>query len=603
MQYTTVIFVSKRVSAGMADATIIEEFLAGLERRRGQVAVRRRTEEGSWHEWTFGEVADMASRVASGLRDLGVQPGDRVLLMMRNIAEFHVADLAVLLAGAVPVSIYNSSSSDQIAYLAGHAGAGVAIVEDRSFADRFTAVRDQLPLLEHVVTVEPTDEDKLVRWTDLLAYGPIDVELAAATATPHSPATIIYTSGTTGTPKGVVLTHANVVAQLEALRDEFAVDLDGARVLSYLPMAHIAERAVSHYGMLVNGLEVSCLPDVSQLSLYLSEVRPQILFGVPRVWEKIRAGILAAVAGQTPEQAEAFPKAIEAASRIAQARSWGASTPAQDATWSALQTSAFQAIRNKVGLDQVQFAISGAAPLMPEVSDFFNAIGVPLSDVYGLSESTGAISWSARRIKPGTVGRPVKGVEIALAEDGEVIARGETIFGGYLDDAEKTAEMLDDGWLRTGDIGEIDDDGYLKIVDRKKELIITAGGKNISPANLEAALKTITLVGQAFAVGDNKPYTAALVVLDPEVAPAWASAAGITFNSLTELAEHPAVISAIESELAGAMTRFNSAEKIKRVRVLGTEWLPDSDELTPTSKLKRRVIREKYATEIDSLYG
>ena len=585
----------------MTDATIIEEFLAGLERRRHQVAVRQRADDGTWDGLTYGELADHASRAAGWLRAAGLQHGDRVVLMMRNVADFHVADLSVLLAGGVPVSIYNSSSAEQIAYLAAHARAAVAIVEDGDFAARFGAVRDQLPQLERIVTLVDTGDGKFTPWADLLAHDPIDLERAAEWITPESTATVIYTSGTTGAPKGVVLTHRNVVAQLEALRAEFDVDLDGLRVLSYLPMAHIAERAVSHYGMLVNGLEVFCLPDAAQLPRYLAEVRPHVLFGVPRVWEKIRAGILAAV--DAAGRADAFDAALAVASPLAQARLWATATAEQDTQWDQLQAGSFRALREMTGLDQMQFAITGAAPTPAQVIEFFNAVGVPLAEVYGLSESTGAIAWSARKIKPGTVGRAVKGIELQLAEDGEVLCRGDSIFTGYFHDHSRTAEVLDDdGWLHTGDIGAIDEDGYLRIIDRKKELIITAGGKNVSPANLEAALKSIPLVGQAFAVGDARPYLAALVLLDPEISRRWAAAKGIEFTSLASLAEHPDVLEVIEGGLDTAMSSFSNAEKIKRVRVLGIEWLPDSDELTPTSKLKRRAISAKYEAEIGSLY-
>jgi len=584
--------------------TIAREFVAALDSRRDRVALRWRDADGTWLSWTTAELADRVARAAVGLRELGVRPGQRVLLMLRNIPEFHVADLAVLFCGATPVSIYNSSAPEQIAYLAGHAEAGVAIVEDAGFLARFDPVRDRLPLLTGFVVVRPQDTTPgdAVSWESLLDNEPLDLADAAAATSPDTPATVIYTSGTTGPPKGVVLTHDNVVAQVAAVRALSDEDVTGRRVVSYLPMAHIAERAVGHYGLVLNGYEVACCPNPDQLGEYLVQVRPQVLFGVPRVWEKIRARVLAAVSAD-PERAATLAGAIAMATPIALARNWGTATDEQNATWEHLQNAGLRAVRELVGLDQLEYAITGAAPIPVEVLLWWIGLGVPLSEVYGMSENTGAMTWTPSRIKPGTVGPPLPGTEVRLAEDGEVLCRGSIVFPGYLKDSERTSDTVDDdGWLHTGDIGEFDEDGYLRIVDRKKELIITAGGKNISPANLEAALKTIPLVAQAFVVGDAMPYTAALVVLDPEAAPGWAASRGIAYSSLADLAAHPDVAAEIESGLDAAMAPFSRAEKVKRVRVLGVEWLPDSDELTPTAKLKRRVIRAKYAADIESLY-
>jgi long-chain acyl-CoA synthetase len=251
----------------------------------------------------------------------------------------------------------------------------------------------------------------------------------------------------------------------------------------------------------------------------------------------------------------------------------------------------------------VRFAISGAAPITRELLEWFNAIGVPLSEIYGMSESSGPMTWAPVKIKPGTVGPAIPGCEVKLADDGEVICRGGNVFLGYLNDPEKTGETLTDGWLHSGDIGEVDDDEFFKIVDRKKELIITAGGKNISPANLEAALKTVPLVGQACAIGDQRPFVSALVVLDPEAAQVWAKAHNVAYSSQAELAENPDVIAEVEAGVTEAMKQFNNAERVKKIKLLGEEWLPDSEELTPTSKLKRRGIHTKYAAEIEALYG
>jgi long-chain acyl-CoA synthetase len=339
------------------------------------------------------------------------------------------------------------------------------------------------------------------------------------------------------------------------------------------------------------------------MAAYARDVRPQIMFGVPRVWEKLHAGVQAALGGD-PEKKKGFDAAVATAIPIVERRTLGTASAEDDATWKALDEAAFATVRALVGLDAVIYAISGAAPIPAELISWYRAIGVPLSEIYGMSESTGPMTWEPMRVKAGTVGVAFPGTDCFLAEDGEVCIRGGNVFTGYLDDPEKTAEALDpDGTLHSGDIGQFDDEGYLRIIDRKKELIITAGGKNISPANLEAELKMIPLVGQACAIGDQRPFVSALVVLDPEVAPVWAKDHGIEYSSLAELAEHPDVIAEVNKGLEEAMAGFNNAERVKKVKILADEWLPDSEELTPTSKLKRRGVHAKYAAEIEALYA
>jgi long-chain acyl-CoA synthetase len=586
-----------------ATKTIASAFLDVVAAQGGDVAVRWK-EGDEWNEWTFSEVADLVARVAGGLKAQGVQRGDRVVLMMRNIPHFHVIDVAVLMLGATPISIYNSSAPDQVEYLVNHSGAVVGIVEDDSFLQRFHAVRDQLTKLRTLGVLKPGELDADFSWDDLTAGEPIDLAAAAAQGDPSDLVTVIYTSGTTGPPKGVMISNANVMFVAEATRDLMPFqDARGKKVVSYLPMAHIAERTVSHYSQVVLGYEVSCCPNPGEIASYLGPVKPNVLFGVPRVWEKIHAGLTGALAAD-PEKARQFDEAVEAARPIAIKKSWGTATEEEEATYAFLDEVAFKPVRQLLGLDELEVAVTGAAPIPPDLLSWFRAIGVPLSEVYGMSENTGLMTWTPERIKPGTVGPACPGTEVRIAEDGEVICRGPHVFQGYLDDPEKTDEALSaDGWLHTGDIGELDEDGYLKIVDRKKELIITAGGKNISPANLEAALKMIPLVGQAAAIGDQRPFVSALVVLDPDTAPAWAAQNGLGELTLAELADHPEVIAAVEAALEEVMANFNNAERVKKVKVLGEEWLPDSELLTPTSKLKRRGVNSYFSVEIEALYG
>jgi len=536
-----------------------------------------------WGEWSFGEYAERACRLATALGSIGVERGVRVVLMMRNRPEFHVADMAVLLCGGTPISIYNSSAPEQVEYLAGHCKAQVALVEDIGYLERVLKVRSELPALREVAVIDDPDglaPEDVLRWDDLLANDPVDLDAAAAIAQPSDLATVIYTSGTTGPPKGVMLDHANIVWTAESLRMTLAhVAAEGRRLVSYLPMAHIAERMTSHYQQACFGYEVTTCPEASQIASYLPQVKPEILFAVPRVWEKIYAGVQAVIAAD-PAQKAAFETALEAG---------------DDAV--------LGMVREMLGLDQIIAAITGAAPIPVPILEFFRALGVPLAEIYGMSESSGPMTFDAVEVRPGTVGRAIPGCEVKLAQDGEVICRGGNVFRGYLDDPQKTADALDkDGWLHSGDIGVFDDDGYLRIVDRKKELIITAGGKNISPANLESALKAIPLVGQACVIGDGRPFVSALLVLDPEGAPMWAKQQGIGEASLAELAEHPDVVAEVERGVTEANQSFSNVEQVKKVRVLGEEWIADSEEMTPTMKLKRRGIHAKYEAEIEAIY-
>ena len=502
--------------------------------------------------------------------------------MLRNRPEFHVADMGVLLAGATPVSIYNSSSPDQIQYLASHCDAVVAVVEDVDFLERFLKVRGELPALRQVVVVDDPDglaPDDVVRFDSLLDVDPVDIEAAAAAVQPGDLATVIYTSGTTGPPKGVMLSHYNVCWTTESTRRAIGFPVEGFRLVSYLPMAHVAERMVTHYFHVLDGTEVTSCPDPAQLAAYLREVRPNYFFAVPRVWEKLYAGVHAALAAD-PEKGASVWKAMEAGA-----------------------VDALAPVRAQIGLDDCKVAFSGAAPIPLEVFMLFLKLGLPMSEIYGMSECCGPMTWEPFDVHPGTVGPPIPGCEVKLLDDGEVCCRGGNVFLGYLKDPARTAEVLDDeGWLHSGDIGVFDDGGYVKIVDRKKELIITAGGKNISPANIEAALKSFPLIGQACVIGDMRPFVSALIVLDPEVAPAWAKSRGIEASTMAELSRHPDVRAEVERAVAEANARFSQVEQVKRFTLLTDEWLPDSEELTPTMKLKRRGVLTKYAEEIEALY-
>ena len=579
--------------------TVTRRFVATVNEYGDQTALRWKVGD-AFSEWTWAEYAARAARLAGALGELGISRGDRVVLLMRNRPEFHVADVAVMLCGATPISIYNSSAPDQIEYLAGHCNAVAAIVEDSAYLERVLSVSSALPALKNIAVIEGAPDGAL-RWDDLLAHAPVDLDAASRLAQPSDLATVIYTSGTTGPPKGVMLDHANVVWTVDCYRATVAVEA-GWRAVSYLPMAHIAERMTSHYLGIASAFEVTTCPEPGQVVAYLGSVRPQTFFAVPRVWEKAYASLRAAVAAD-PVKAEELDRALDIGWEVSELRARGEEPSGDLASRFAAVEPSLQFLQGLIGLDQAVICVTGAAPIPFEILRFFRALGLPMSEIYGLSETTGPMTWAPFRVRIGTVGPPMPGIEVRLDEDGEVVCRGGNVFRGYLDAPEKTAEVLEpDGWFRSGDIGVFDEAGYLRIVDRKKELIITAGGKNISPANLEAALKAGELIGQACAIGDDRPFVSALLVLDPDAAPVWARRHGID-APFAELAANPDVIAEVQREVDAANAGFSQVERIKRFKLLADEWLPDSEELTPTMKLKRRGVHAKYAHEIEELYA
>lgn len=595
--------------AARVEGQVVGQWLLDAVAEDGDtVALRWRTGEDQWGEMTWSEVADQAARVAGTYASWGIGPGDTVALFLTNRPEFHPADLGALLLRAKAVSIYNSSAPEQIAYLLGHMEAKAVVCDAVEFLERVLKVRDELPALEHLVVVDDPHDlrpDDVTLYTDLLQADPVDAPAAVAESRPDDIVTLIYTSGTTGTPKGVMLDHSNIAAAAEATFSVVGEDARRLRGLSYLPMAHIAERMVSHYGWLWQRNTVTCVPDPTTLASYLAPVRPEALFGPPRVFEKLRSAVLAGVRAKGEEALEQFDQALALGQKVAALRAAGQDIPTELAgAYAPADTAAFAPVRQMLGLDETRYAFSGAAPLPVHVFDFFRGIGVPFSEIYGMSENTGGMTWDPFEVKPGTVGRPLPGTEVVLADDGEILCRGPIVSRGYFKDPERTAETFDrDGWLHTGDIGRFDDDGHLSIVDRKKELIITAGGKNVSPANIEAELKSLPLIGQACVIGDNRPYLTALLVLDPDTAPAWAAAQGLTDTSLDTLAGDPTVLAEVDQGVREVTGQFNNVEQIKKWTVLGDDWMPDSDQLTATMKLKRRGVHAAYQPQIEALYA
>jgi long-chain acyl-CoA synthetase len=587
--------------AGLDGHTACEAFQATAAAHPDRPAIRTRGDEFTL---TWGEYAARVQAIAAGLAAGGVRRGDTVALMLVNRPEFHFADSAVMHLGATPFSIYNTYTEEQIAHLLQDSGARVVITE-QAHADKILAVRDAVEGVEQVVVVDGEPPAGTISLDGLAAGGEPDFDFDAAwrAVEPDDVLTLIYTSGTTGPPKGVQITHTNICETVRSY-DELIQFPDGGRIVSYLPMAHVAERNVSHYLPMLCGFTITCCPDAREVMAYLPEVRPTWFFAVPRIWEKLKAGLEQMLAAAPSEQRADTQAALADALDKVRLEQSGQPVPDELAARVAKADEAiFAKLREHLGLDRVEACNVGAAPTPPEVIEFFHALGIPLSELWGMSETTGAGTCNPpERIKIGTIGPPAPGVEIKLAEDGEIMIMGPVVMKGYRNLPEKTAEAFtEDGFLLTGDIGVFDEDGYLRIVDRKKELIITAQGKNLSPANIEARLKQIPLVSQAVAIGDRRKYIGALLTLDPEATKSWAQRNGVE-GDLAAISGSEDLIAEVQRGLDVANQDLARVEQVKRFAVLPADWEPGGDELTPTMKLKRKPIAEKYADEIESLY-
>jgi long-chain acyl-CoA synthetase len=559
--------------AGLQAATVAEAFQVTAEAHPDRCALRTRDDEFSM---SWRAYADRVRRVAAGLAGLGLERGATMAIMLTNRPEFHWFDAAAMHLGATPFSLYNTYTAEQIQYQVDDAEARIVVTEE-AFEDRVRSLTG----VEHVLVVERDDVEQH-------APQSFDLDAAWRAVKPDDLLTLIYTSGTTGPPKGVQLTHANIVSSINGF-DQIIAFPDEGRVISWLPMAHVAERASSHYLPMFVGFSTTCCPDPRQVAAYLPEVHPTWFFAVPRIWEKLKAAIEAGIeAEQDAERKKATRWALDVGLRHVRGEDVGEEYEKADQL-------VLSKLRERLGLDQVESVNVGAAPTPPEVIEFFHAMGIPLAELWGMSETSGYGTCNPpERIKIGTVGPPAPGAEITLADDGEVLIRGPFVMTGYRNQPEQTREALDeDGWLHTGDIGEFDEDGYLRLVDRKKELIISAGGKNMSPANIEAKLKASSpVIGQAIAIGDGKPYNVALVTLDPDVAPAFQEQQG-----------RDALLAEVERGIEAANEQLARVEQVKKFKLLDEDWQPGGDELTPTMKLKRKPIHEKYSSEIEELYA
>jgi long-subunit acyl-CoA synthetase (AMP-forming) len=590
---------------GAADASTVTEALRRTAADYPDMLAVRTADDAVSLTWS--ELLARADALAGGLASLGVGRGDCVAIMLSNRAEFHIADHAVAILGATPFSVYTTYPASEIEFLMTDSQAPVAIVE-QAFLPVMLEARRNLPGLEHVIVVDgEASQDGVITLAEVEAIDPgFDGAASAADVQDEDIVTLIYTSGTTGPPKGVQLSHRSIMVSARSAREVMELPA-GSRVISWLPAAHIAERMAHHYIPTIYAGTITCCPDPRRVLEYLPQVRPTWFFAVPRIWEKLKAGLEAMRAAQPAEQREPVEQALTAAIERVRLRQRGEPVPEElERAVAEADERIFVRIREMLGLDQALAVNVGAAPTPVEVLEFFHALGIELAELWGMSETcgVGAVNRPGA-VKIGTVGPAGPGVELSLADDGEVLCRGAFLMSGYRNAPDKTAEAVDgDGWLHTGDIGEIDSEGYLKIVDRKKEIIINAAGKNMSPANIEAAIKVSSpLIGQACCIGDRRPYNTALIVLDVDFAPVWAAQSGLGERSLEDLATEPKLLETVQAAIDEANRHLARVEQIKKFTVIPGDWAPGGDEMTPTIKLKRKPIAAKYEAEIEAMYA
>ena len=570
---------------------------------------RRRDETGAWSDVTAAAFAAQVTDVARGLIAAGVASGDRVALLSRTRFEWTLFDYAILAVGGVTVPIYETSSADQIAWILSDSGAVGIVVETDEHAASVDKVRDQLEGLRTIWQIDASgaspDAPGAVEQLTGLGSGTAADEVHARRHAVRADdlATLIYTSGTTGRPKGCELTHRNLVTECRTIGEVFPELLsDSGSVLLFLPLAHVFGKAIQ-CGAMINRTVIGHSPDVKTLLPDLAEFRPTFLLAVPRVFEKVYNG--ARLKAHGDGKGKIFDAAADTAIAYSRALDTGGANLLLKARHALFDKLVYGKLRAAVG-GNVVAAVSGSAPLGERLGHFFRGIGLPVLEGYGLTETSAGITVNtldAQRV--GSVGRPVPGTAVRIADDGEIMLSGDIVFRGYWHNEKATGEAITDGWFHSGDIGELDDAGFLKITGRKKELIVTAGGKNVAPAVLEDRLRAHPLVGQCIVIGDQKPFIAALVTIDPEALPAWRERNGKTAGeagSAADLVDDPELRGEITAAVEEANQAVSRAEQIRKFRILPGDFTEAGGEITPTMKVKRTVVVDKYAADIEAIY-
>ncbi|MBL8917364.1 MAG: long-chain fatty acid--CoA ligase [Myxococcaceae bacterium] len=565
---------------------------------------------GTWVPTSWREYARRVRHLSLAFTELGLSPGQAVGLIGFNREEWIVSALATTAARGVPVGVYTTSSPEQVAYVLGHCEAPIVVVENAQYLETVLSIRAKLPALRHVIVMDapPVLPEGVRRYGEVLAHGATLPEApyyeALEASRPDELATLIYTSGTTGHPKGVMLTHRNVCWTAVQLAEAGGVG-DEEVLLSYLPLSHIAEQTASISGPIAMGIQVYFAESFEKLGENLKEVRPTVFFGVPRVWEKFKAKAEASMVTLPQVRRRVLAWARDVALRYhLTTMEHRQPTVRLTSQYLLAQRLVFAPLKARIGLDRCRVLVTSAAPISKDVLEFFASIDLVVRELYGQSEVTGPTSLNTlEHTRLGSLGRPMQGVAVRIGDDGEILVKGENVCAGYFKEPAATAELLEGGWLHSGDVGELDPDGYLRITGRKKEIIVTSGGKKTPPATLEGLLKGLAPISQAIVIGDNRPYLVALLTLDPEKVPAIARQHGFSTDPRVLAGDQSFrawLEQRIEAEVNSKVARF---ETIKRFTVLPKDFSVEGGELTPTLKIRRKVCDQLYADQIAALYA
>lgn len=594
--------------------TIPRLFWSRVKEWNSRTAMREK-DFGIWRDITWREYGEKVKHVALALFSLGFKKGDRVAIISENNPEWFYSDMGTLAAGGVSVGIYSTDSFHQVEYVMNHSGAKFYIAEDEEQLDKILQVRGKLPQLLKIIVMDMEglrhfSDPMVMSFEKLLELGrdvdhkePELFEQLIKLHRPQDVAILIYTSGTTGPPKGAMISHQNLLAAVDA-QYQFNPTYMTDELLTFLPLCHIVERGFSAMAPLVSGYVCNFAEEMDTVPLNIREVSPTIFDGVPRIWEKFYSAIVLRLKDSTPFEKLGFKWAMAIGEKVSSYKVKRQKPPFylsilfRLADWAVMTN-----LKKFVGLDRARMAFSGAAPISPDILRFFHSLGIDMREGYGQTESTGPVTSHFKGdVKFGTVGKPFPGVQIKIAEDGEILIKGPLVFMGYFNDSEKTIETVIDGWLYTGDVGRIDEDGHLIISDRKKDIIITSGGKNITPSEIENQLKFSPYINDAVVIGDARKYLTALIMIDEENVMKYAQDNRIPFTTYASLTRQPEIIKLIEKEVEEVNKKFARVETVKQIRLLDIKLTEEDDEITPTMKLKRKLINQKFKDLIDSMY-
>jgi long-chain acyl-CoA synthetase len=601
--------------AGLAKIDIVPGLLFSQAEKYGDRVALRKKEYGIWHDISWKEYAERTMEVGYGLLSLGHNKGERVALISENRPEFLFIDMGIQSAGGVTTAIYTTNAAAEVHYILDHSESRFYFVEDEEQLDKALEVKDRLPILEKIIVIDMEGlrdfkdpmvmsfDDFLVMGREYRSKNPDAFSQRINSVEPEDTALIVYTSGTTGPPKGAMLTHYNILWTTDSLGKTNPV-YETDEILSYLPLSHIAERVMTVFNGIYFGYTANFIENLDTITDNMREVSPTVVFGVPRIWERYHSAIILNMEEATWFKRVIFKIAQAVGRRYVKAKFSPKGIPLfLKLQYALCYFVVFRKLKERLGMDRARFVISGAAPISPAILEFFHSIGVPIREVYGQTEDSGPATIHQEKVKLGTVGQPLPGVEVKIAPDGEILVKGGNVFKGYFKNEESTRDTLVDGWLHTGDVGVLDEEGFLKITDRKKDILITSGGKNIAPQFIENKLKTSPFINDAVVIGESRKYLTALILIDEENVTKYAQDNRIPFTTYANLSRNPEIKKLINGEVEKVNSELARVETIKKFTILDKRLDQEDGELTPTMKVKRKQISEMYKKIIEGMYS